>query len=170
MKRSVTIGLWLLATTIATGAAFWAVNRAGAEVSERPLTAIVAADTPSATSVPNETASTTNPVATTTVANPSDTTLAGVATSAAAPVASSAAAPQWELYTLNSGGGSIIVSYRVGEVRLESVAPAAGFSFEIKDDSGSRVEVEFEADDQRFVLRAEWTSDGFTTRIDSDDD
>jgi hypothetical protein len=64
----------------------------------------------------------------------------------------------------------VIVSYRTGEVRLESVVPSPGFAFEIKDDGPDRVEVEFEGGDDKYVLRAEWTSDGFVTEVDADED
>jgi hypothetical protein len=69
--------------------------------------------------------------------------------------------------TLNSEGGSIIVSYRPSEVRLESVAPLAGFSFEIDDQGPERVRVEFIGGDVTYTLRAEWTSDGFVTEVDA---
>lgn len=64
----------------------------------------------------------------------------------------------------------MIVSYRPNEVRLESVVPQAGFSYEIKDDGPDRVEVEFELGDARYRLRAEWTSEGFVTEVEADDD
>ncbi|MDQ3500874.1 MAG: hypothetical protein M3488_07880 [Actinomycetota bacterium] len=76
----------------------------------------------------------------------------------------------WQQTTLNSGGGSIIVSYRPEEVRLESVVPQAGFAYEINDDGPDRVEVEFEAGDAKYRLRAEWTSDGFVTEVEADGD
>ena len=41
----------------------------------------------------------------------------------------------WQQTTIPSKGGLVIVSYRPGEVKLESVAPTPGFSYEI-DDAG----------------------------------
>jgi hypothetical protein len=61
------------------------------------------------------------------------------------------------------------VSYRTGEVRLESVVPAPGFAYEVKDDGPQRVEVEFESGDSKYKLRAEWTSNGFVTEVEADD-
>ncbi len=63
----------------------------------------------------------------------------------------------------------MIVSYRSSEVRLESVVPQAGFAYEINDDGPDRVEVEFESGGAKYRLRAEWTSEGFVTEVDSDD-
>ena len=63
----------------------------------------------------------------------------------------------------------MIVSYRPNEVRLESVVPQPGFAYEINDDGPARAEVEFESGDARYRLRAEWTSEGFVSEVDSDD-
>ncbi|MGH8926127.1 MAG: hypothetical protein ACRDWA_16060 [Acidimicrobiia bacterium] len=77
----------------------------------------------------------------------------------------SVVATAWTRTTLNSEGGSIIVSYRPSEVRLESVAPLAGFSFEIDDEGPERVRVEFFGEDETHTLRAEWTGEGFVTEV-----
>ena len=74
---------------------------------------------------------------------------------------------EWARTTLNSGGGSIIVSYHPTEVRLESVAPLAGFNFEIEDEGPERVRVELRGEDVTYSLRAEWTSEGFVTSVDA---
>ncbi len=155
MKRSGMVLLWLLATMGTTGVAFWAVSRADSEVSQRPLTAVVASPPISAsvTSAPSMTSVTS--------AVPTSTTAAPTAVSA------TPAAVDWTRTTLNSGGGSIIVSYRPSEVRLESVAPLAGFSFEIDDQGPERVRVEFIGEDVTHTLRAEWTSEGFVTEVDA---
>ena len=153
MKRSGLVLLWLLATLATTGVAFWAVSRADSEVSQRPLTAVVASPPTSSSSAPSVT-SVTSAVPTSTTFTP---TTASSATSAV----------DWTRSTLNSGGGSIIVSYRPSEVRLESVAPLAGFSFEIDDQGPERVRVEFIGEDVTYTLRAEWTSEGFVTEVDA---
>ncbi len=155
MKRSGMVLLWLLATMGTTGVAFWAVSRADSEVSQRPLTAVVASPPTSAsvTSAPSTT-SVTSALATSTTNTPT------------AP-SSTTSAVDWTRTTLNSGGGSIIVSYRPSEVRLESVAPLAGFSFEIDDQGPERVRVEFIGEDVTHTLRAEWTSEGFVTEVDA---
>lgn len=153
MKRSGHVLLWALATSATTAVAFWAVSAADSEVSQRPLTAVVASPPPTSASALSSTSSsatvtTTPPLSTTTFETP-------------------AGAPEWTRTTLNSEGGSIIVSYRPSEVRLESVAPLAGFSFEIDDQGPERVRVEFRGDNVTHTLRAEWTDEGFETEVDS---
>ena len=153
MKRSGPVLLWLLATSATTAVAFWAVSTAGSEVSQRPLTAVVASP-PTSSSITTTSVTSTVPTATTTTS----TTVAS---------ATSGAPLEWARTTLNSGGGSIIVSYHPSEVRLESVAPLAGFSFEIDDQGPERVRVEFIGEDVTHTLRAEWTSEGFVTEVDA---
>ena len=58
----------------------------------------------------------------------------------------------------------MIVSYRPGEVRLESVAPSPGFGYEIDDQGPSEVRVEFEGSQLRVEIRARWDN-GFVTEI-----
>ena len=156
MKRSGLVLLWLLATSATTAVAFWAVSTAGSEVSQRPLTAVVA-------SSPTLSAVTSVPTTT------SVTSAAPTSTATTSTTLGSATSPptEWETTTLNSGGGSIIVSYRPSEVRLESVAPLAGFSFEIDDQGPDRIRVEFMGEDVTYTLQAEWTSDGFVTEVDA---
>ena len=146
--------LWLLATSATTAVAFWAVSTANSEVSQRPLTAVVA-------SAPTSASVTSTP--TTTLVTSTPTTPTSTTTTAA----TSAAPAEWTQTTVNSDGGSIIVSYRPSEVRLESVAPRAGFTFEIDDASPGRVRVEFLGEDVTYSLRAEWTDEGFVTEVDS---
>ena len=153
MKRSGLVLLWALATSATTAVAFWAVSAADSEVSQRPLTAVVASPPPTSAST-----STSTPISSTTTP---------VLTSSTTTFETPVGAPEWTRTTLNSEGGSIIVSYRPTEVRLESVAPLAGFSFEIDDQGPERVRVEFHGDNVTHTLRAEWTHEGFETDVDS---
>ena len=69
--------------------------------------------------------------------------------------------------TIDSAGGQVIVSYRPGEVRLESLAPRPGFESEVKDEGPPEVRVEFRSADFNVEIRAEW--DGrLVTEIDED--
>lgn len=61
----------------------------------------------------------------------------------------------------------MIVSYRPGEVRLESVAPTAGFTYEIDDSGPSEVRVQFEGGDVKVEVRVRW-DDGLVTEVDED--
>ncbi|MBA3430180.1 MAG: hypothetical protein H0U16_01710 [Actinobacteria bacterium] len=47
------------------------------------------------------------------------------------------------------------------------MVPQAGFAYEINDEGPDRVEVDFEAGDASYRIRAEWTSDGFVTETES---
>jgi hypothetical protein len=157
MKRWGLVLLWVLATSATTAVAFWAVSAADSEVSQRPLTAVVASTPPTSAT----TSTSTLPASSSTLTT---TSIPSSSTTAFEPPVT---APEWTRTTLNSEGGSIIVSYRPSEVRLESVAPLAGFSFEIDDQGPERVRVEFHGDNVTHTLRAEWTDEGFTTDVDS---
>ena len=150
-----------MATVATTGVAYVAVDAAGSQVTDQPATAIV-----SPASTPETSLSTTTSAALDTASSaPTPQTTPGPATTATAAVASTA---PWKTTTLNSAGGTIIVSYRPGEVRLESVVPAPGFAYEIKDEGPDKVDVEFEQGDEKFGLEAEWTDGGLVTEIDDD--
>ncbi|MCA1736632.1 MAG: hypothetical protein LC739_11165 [Actinobacteria bacterium] len=180
VQKSSRFLLWLLATMATTAIAYVAVNAAGSEVNDQPLTGVIAAS-PSSSSTSILISTTLQPTTTTTI--PGTTSLTSSSTHTSPSTATSAATTSttattspppvttapWQQTTLNSAGGSIIVSYRPEEVRLESVVPQAGFAYEINDEGPDRVEVDFEAGDANYRIRAEWTSDGFVTEIESDD-
>jgi hypothetical protein len=51
---------------------------------------------------------------------------------------------------------------------LESVTPAAGFTYEIDDSGPDRVRVRFESGDHKVEIEARWEG-GLVTDIDEDD-
>ena len=59
----------------------------------------------------------------------------------------------------------MIVSYRPGEVRLESVAPSAGFGYEIDEAGPPEVRVEFEGGDVKVEVRVRWDG-GLVVEVD----
>ena len=71
----------------------------------------------------------------------------------------------WQQTTIPSKGGLVIVSYRPGEVKLESVAPTPGFAYEIDDQGPPEVRVEFEGGEVRVEVRVRWDG-GLVTEID----
>ena len=73
----------------------------------------------------------------------------------------------WQQTTIPSKGGLVIVSYRPGEVRLESIAPTPGFSYEIDDQGPPEVRVEFEGGDVKVEVRVRWDG-GLVTEVDED--
>ncbi|HEU4750809.1 MAG TPA: hypothetical protein VFT54_07095 [Acidimicrobiia bacterium] len=156
---------WLGATAATTLVAYLAVDAAGSSVSDTPLATMVAADAGSTTLAPGSTATvtTTDPTSTSTTSVPSTPTSTTTSVTADPTIT----APAWQQQTINSAAGKVIVSYRSGEVRLESVAPLAGFSFEVDDAGPPEVRVEFEGP-VRVEIRVRWRDGQLVTEIDED--
>jgi len=190
MKKPVLAALWVVATLATTAIAYVAVNAAGAEVTDRPLTSVVATDdstTSSSTSTTDQFGTSTSGIggsSTTggTGTTGSSTTTAGSGTTgttgSTAPTSSSSTSSTattgttvsdapWQQTTITSKGGLVIVSYRPGEVKLESVAPTPGFSYEIDDAGPPEVRVEFEGGDVKVEIRVSWDG-GLVTEVDED--
>ena len=170
MRKPALIVIWIVATFATTAIAYVAVNAAGAEVTDRPLTSVVAPEdtgSPStsssaATATTRGTESTTTTAGTVTPAPP--TTVTTAPTTSTSPTTTTSAGP-WQQATIPSEGGLVIVSYRPGEVRLESVAPSPGFSYRIEDQGPPDVRVEFEGGELRVEVRVRWDN-GLVTEID----
>jgi hypothetical protein len=64
----------------------------------------------------------------------------------------------------------VIISYRPGEVRLESASPSLGFEMEVDSDGPSSVRVEFESNNLRVRVEARWSDGELRTEIDEDGD
>jgi type IV secretory pathway VirJ component len=178
MRRALLVVLWFVATAAITFIAHIAVNVAGASVSDRPLTSVVAngaigsATTASQTTSPASTVtdSPTNVPSSDNSSTTSTTRPATSSTTSAATTTSAADSPApWKQTTVNSLGGAVIVSYRPGEVRLESVAPLAGFSYDIDKAGPDEVRVEFEGDDLKAEIRVRWENGALLTTIDESD-
>jgi len=190
MKKPVLAALWVVATLATTAIAYVAVNAAGAEVTDRPLTSVVATDdstTSSSTSTTDQFGTSTSAISgssTTggTGTTGSSTTTAGSgttgtigsttptsssSTSSTATTATTVSDAPWQQTTITSKGGLVIVSYRPGEVKLESVAPTPGFSYEIDDAGPPEVRVEFEGGDVKVEIRVSWDG-GLVTEVDED--
>ena len=73
----------------------------------------------------------------------------------------------WIQTNLSSIGGVVTISYRPGEVRLDSAVANPGFGTEIKKQGPPEVRVEFEAGDFKVDIRAEWDGQ-LVTEIDED--
>ena len=74
-------------------------------------------------------------------------------------------AAEWTEIVLVSPGGSIVVSYRPGQVQLDAVAPAPAFELGDVDEASNRVEVEFENDFVSYKLEAKWSNGELVTDI-----
>jgi hypothetical protein len=170
MKKPLLIALWIVATLATTAVAYVAVNAAGAEVTDRPLTSVVAtggsvaSSSTSTTGQPGTSTSTTGTTGTTSGSTSSNSSSSSLATATTGTTLSDA---PWQQTTIPSMGGLVIVSYRPGEVKLESVAPTPGFSYEIDDQGPPEVRVQFEGGDVRVEVRVRWDG-GLVTEVDED--
>jgi hypothetical protein len=72
------------------------------------------------------------------------------------------------LRTINSGGGTVIVRYRPGEVELNAATPLPGFDVEVDDAGPPKVRVEFDGDDSDFRVDAEWRDGALDVEISGD--
>lgn len=180
------MALWILATVATTAVTYVAVNAAGAEVTDRPLTSVVATgDLTSSTSTSTTGASgtptsegigggSTSTSADTTSSSGSTGSVAGSTTSttssatgSTASTATTVADGPWQQTTIPSKGGLVIISYRPGEVKLESIAPTAGFSYRIDDQGPLEVRVRFEGGDVKAEVRVRWDG-GLVIEVDDD--
>ena len=178
MKKPVLVALWIVATLATTAVAYVAVNAAGAEVTDRPLTSVVATgdsvelSSTSTTGQPGASTSATGGPGTTrdtgaTGTTAESTTPASSSTSPTATTETTLSDAPWQQTTIPSKGGLVIVSYRPGGVKLESVAPTPGFSYEIDDQGPPAVRVEFEGGEVRVEVRVRWDG-GLITEVDED--
>jgi hypothetical protein len=159
VRKALIIVGWLVATAATTLVAYLAVDAAGSRVTDSPLAAVVAPNAGSTTLASGSTSTSTTAPSTSTTT----TSTPGSASTTSATTASG-----WDQQTINSTAGKVVISHRPGEVRLESVAPLAGYSFEIDDAGPPEVRVEFEGP-VRVEIRVRWQDGRLVTEIDEDD-
>ncbi|MGH8957484.1 MAG: hypothetical protein ACRDVK_02290 [Acidimicrobiia bacterium] len=128
--------------------------------------------TTQAPTTPTTQPSTTTTERPTTTAPPTTTTTEGATTTTSAATTTTAEPPTttvdaWTQVVLVSEGGSIIVSYRPEEVRLDAVFPAPTFVLEDVEEEPKRVEVELEGDDVTWTIEAKWANGEFVTDIEA---
>ncbi|HEX5695619.1 MAG TPA: hypothetical protein VFZ15_04500 [Acidimicrobiia bacterium] len=161
MRRLGLVGAWVLVAMVATTLTWQIVSAADDQVSDRPVAALDLATLDSTTS------SSTVPVTVTSdtvVVDPSSTTSTTQGTSSSTTTVQSTTAPTtgtaaWQVRKIDTGGGTVVVGYRPGEVVLQSAAPSPGFSVEVKKGGPPEVEVEFEGESAKYEVKAKW-SDG----------
>ena len=149
---------WLGATAATTLVAYLAVDAAGSRVGDRPLATVVAPGSTTPAGGSTQTSTTLSPTSSTTTSAPSSSSTTTVLTTTAS---------GWEQQTINSVAGKVVISHRPGEVRLESVAPLAGYGFEVEDTGPTEVRVEFEGP-LRVEVRVRWRDGELVTEIDED--
>jgi hypothetical protein len=146
---------------VATTLTWQIVSAADDQVSDRPVAALDLATLDSTTS--SSTVAVTV-ASDTTLADPSSTTTTTQSSSSSTTTVQSTTAPTtgtaaWQVRKIDTGGGTVVVGYRPGEVVLQSAAPSPGFSVEVKKGGPPEVEVEFEGESAKFEVKAKW-SDG----------
>lgn len=152
---------------ITTGLTWQIVNAADAQVSDPPAALNVSPPTsPSSTS-----AGRTSTSQTTTPGNQTSTSKGNGSTSSSSSTSSptTSEAAEWKLKTIPTGGGSVVVTYRPGEVLLQTATPAAGYRAEIDKTGPDTVEVEFESDEAKYEVKVEWKDGALDVEIDESD-
>jgi cytoskeletal protein RodZ len=168
MRRFGLVGAWVLVAMVATTLTWQIVSAADDQVSDRPVAALDLATLDSTTSSSTVAVTETSD----TVVDPSTTTTTQGTSSSTTTVQSTTAPTTgtvaWQVRKIDTGGGTVVVGYRPGEVVLQSAAPNPGFSAEVKKGGPPDVEVEFEGESAKYEVKAKW-SDGQLS-IESDQD
>lgn len=179
MNRFGLFAVWVAATAVATLLAWQVVGAADDQISDAPTTpliALTAPDTPTSTAVDStvdtttsdsgETStsttdatvpgatSTTQPNSTTSTTNPGSTT---TATSAGVPATTTAV----------SDGGTVTVTGVEPNVELVAVVAVPGWSYQVTEDDGTRVDVTFRHTlGNEIRVRIEWNDGRLAADID----
>lgn len=179
---------WVLAVVLTTAVAWQIVAVADERVGDRPVLPVQAAptttielsDVTGSTPPPEPTLpppaddlTTTTSTAPTTSAtseddgsSPSNTTAAPSTSSTS--TTSTTAGARWSTKTIATNGGTVVVSYRPGEVILETAVPLPGFETEIDKTGPPSVEVEFDSSSRKIDIRVEW--DNAQLEVDVDEE
>lgn len=162
MRRWTLLGAWLVVLVLATTLTWQIVSAADSQVSDRPPPLNVAA--PLITRLDSTTLpSPTTPQQT----DPSMTTGSSSTTSTTTPSTSSSQAPTvtptptttvspWKTETVQTSAGTVVLSYRPGEVVYKTATPAPGFQVEVERAGPPTVKVEFESESSKVEVYAEW--------------
>lgn len=173
--------VWVIATVAVTVLAWRVVLAADAQVSERPITQVVAVPSTAARppiSVPEETTTSldldpeapTRSSTTTTLEDVSNTTAAessttSTSTTAPQPTSTTDASVAFSVRTIPTEGGSVTVRFRPGEVGLVAVVPVSGWTWKLNREEPREIEGTFRHDDDEIVVRARWVDGEFVSEI-----
>ena len=165
MSKWSLVGAWFVVALIASTLTWQIVSAAAAQVSDRPVALQV--DAPI---IAGEVTSTGSTVAASSTTGGSLSSSSSASTPTSTSDSPSATETAWKVETIETGGGTVVVSYRQGEVVLQSAAPKPGFAAELKKSGPPDVEVEFESDSAKHEVKAEWSDGQLAVEIDQDTD
>lgn len=163
---------WIVLLALATTLTWQIVSFADSQVSARPVEIEV-----SPTSVPGDSTTTSLAITSTTelaptTSSPSATTptttgqnTTSTSDNSSTSTTSSAPDAEWNVRTIATAGGTVVVRHRPEEVELQAATPAPGFQMEIDDSGPDRVRVEFENDDTDIRVDVEWKSGNLEVEI-----
>lgn len=161
MRRVTLMAAWLGATGLATAFAWGVVGAADDQVSERPIVPLQAVTgEPEPATEPTSSADTTTSSSVTTMG---DTTPDSTTTTTPT---ETAIAEDWQVATIPTLGGTVVVSYRSGEVVLGAATPSPGFTVEVDKEGPPEVEVEFEGATLRVEVRVRWQDGQLEVEVD----
>jgi len=149
------IAIWVAATALTTVLAWQIVAAAGEQVSPGPLieAPIAAPDTTTAVSTTLPTTSSTSALPTTPSTQPgSGSTTPNTSPGSTTPSTSAS----WQVKTIPTDGGTVVVSYRPGEVVFDGATPAPGFTVDVDKGGPPEVRVEFESEATKVEVRVRW--------------
>ena len=154
MNRFGLVAIWVAATALTTVLAWQIVAAAGEQVSPGPLTPIAAPVT-STTGVSTTLPTTSSSASSTSTSQPGSGSTSPT-TSSPADSTSISAGANWQVKTIPTDGGTVVVSYRPGEVILDGATPAAGYTVDVDKQGPPEVRVEFESEASKVEVRVEW--------------
>jgi len=149
------IAIWVAATALTTVLAWQIVAAAGEQVSPGPLIeAPIAAPDTSTTAVSTTlpTTSSTATLPTTPSTQPGSGSTTPTDPGSTTPTTSAS----WQVKTIPTDGGTVVVSYRPGEVVLDGATPAPGFTVDVDKGGPPEVRVEFESEATKVEVRVRW--------------
>ena len=154
--------VWVVVAAAATTLTWQIVSAADDQVSDRPAAALNLATQPSTTAASGTNASSTAVVTSSTTQGSSSTSQVAASSS------TTSTTSDWNVRTVNTGGGTVVLSYRPDEVVLQSASPKPGFAAEIKKSGPPEVEVEFESESAKYEVKAKWSGGQLSVESEQD--
>jgi hypothetical protein len=156
VRRSGIVILWAVALVVTTAITWQIVSAAGQSINEE-------SGAPLNVGPPGSSATSTS-----TASLPASSTTVTAETSSTGATTPEVTTPR-ETVVIPTVGGTVTIGVGGGAVTYLSAVPAAGFALEIDDPGPPRVRVEFESDETKVEVRAEWVDGALDVDVDTDD-